>query len=120
MITTKQRGDHAEQQALQYLQSFGMSLIQQNFHSRRGEIDLIMSDQDCLVFIEVRYRKTDKYGSAVESVDSRKQSRIIHAAQSYIQKNITPYRNYRFDVIAITPEYDKNSLVWIKDAFQLN
>ena len=71
MITTKQRGDHAEQQALQHLQSFGLELIEQNFHSRGGEIDLIMSDQECLIFVEVRYRKTDKYGSAAESVNSQ-------------------------------------------------
>jgi len=120
MITTKQRGDHAEQQALQHLQSFGLELIEQNFHSRGGEIDLIMSDQECLIFVEVRYRKTDKYGSAAESVNSQKQSRIIHAAQVYLQKHTTSYRNYRFDVVAISPGDDKSSLAWIKDAFQLN
>ena len=120
MITTKQRGDIAEQEALQHLKSFGLRLIEQNFYSRGGEIDLIMSDQDCLVFIEVRYRKTNKYGSAAESVNSQKQSRIIHAAQCYLQKHTETYRNYRFDVVAISPGHDKNSLVWIKDAFQLN
>lgn len=65
-------GSQAEQLALNYLQQQGLTLITQNYHSRRGEIDLIMLDENTLVFVEVRYRKSAAYGSALESVNSQK------------------------------------------------
>ncbi len=120
MNTSQQQGNLAEQQALSYLINAGLTPIRQNYHSKRGEIDLIMADGDSLVFIEVRYRKSDRFGSAIESVNAQKQQRIIQTAEYFLLQNATKYRNYRFDVVAISPTGNETSISWIKDAFQLN
>lgn len=119
-MSSQTTGEHAEKTALNYLEKHGLTLVAKNYHSRRGEIDLIMEDKDTLVFIEIRYRKSAKYGSALESVNTQKQSRIIHTAQTYIQKNASNYSAYRFDVVALKPNNDTIDIDWIKDAFQLS
>lgn len=91
-----------------------------NYHCQRGEIDLIMHDQDVLVFVEVRYRQSEKYGSALESVNLTKQSRIIHTAQFYLQQHPNNHSPCRFDVVAISPNKPSPHITWVKNAFQLN
>ncbi|MFW5425785.1 MAG: YraN family protein [Methylophagaceae bacterium] len=115
-------GKQAEELASQYLQKHNLTLITQNFHCRRGEIDLIMQDQQTLVFIEVRYRKNARFGTAIESIDHRKQTKIITTAEHYLLQSKHDYFDYRFDVIAIMPlqNSDKPEITWIKNAFQLN
>lgn len=113
-------GNHAEDLALQYIQQQGLKVVERNFRCRRGEIDLIMLDNTTLVFVEVRYRKSDKFGDALESVNHTKQQRIIHTAQRYLQQQTPSHNSYRFDVIAITPNQHASEITWIKDAFQLN
>ena len=107
------RGESAEQQALNFLQQKGLKLVSRNFRCKQGELDLIMLDGQTLVIVEVRYRKTDKYGSAAESVTRAKQSRIIAATHIYLsgqQKN----QSVRFDVIAMSGE---GRIEWIRNAF---
>jgi len=77
-------GQKAEQEALNFLKQQGLKLITQNYYCRQGEIDLVMSDQQTLVFIEVRYRKSHHYGSSAESVTINKQKKIIHTAVLYL------------------------------------
>lgn len=115
-------GKQAEQFACHYLQKQNLTLITQNYHCRRGEIDLIMQDQYTLVFVEVRYRKNARFGSALESVDHRKQAKIITTAEHYLLQNRQQYSDYRFDVIAVMPEQNKDvpEIKWLKNAFQLN
>jgi len=113
-------GHHAEQLACDYLQQHKLKLITKNYHCRRGEIDLIMHDKDTLVFIEVRYRKSSRFGSALESVNQQKQQKIIITATHYISQQTPSFSNYRFDVVAITPTTNYPEIIWIKDAFQLN
>lgn len=104
-----------EQQALAFLQQQGLLLVCQNFYCRFGEIDLIMSDQDTLVFIEVRYRKNQDYGGAPASVTYQKQQKLIKTAKHYLsQLNSEPY--CRFDVVAISEK--TSTPQWIQDAFQ--
>ncbi|MDO8827163.1 YraN family protein [Methylophaga sp.] len=113
-----QSGKQAEQLACDYLLKQGLKLIQRNFHCRRGEIDLIMQDGQTLVFVEVRYRRNDSHGGALESITSFKQSRIITTAQHYLMQSGWSF-NCRFDVIAISAG-TADKIVWIRDAFQLN
>ncbi len=113
-----QSGKQAEQLACNYLEKQGLKLVQRNFYCRRGEIDLIMCDGQTLVFIEVRYRRNGYHGSALESITSSKQSRIITTAQHYLMQSGWAH-NCRFDVIAITPT-QPDQILWIRDAFQLN
>lgn len=108
------QGVQSERQALHYLQAQGLSLICQNYYCRFGEIDLIMLDQDTLVFIEVRYRKNNDFGGALASITKRKQNKIIKTAKHYLaQLDNEPY--CRFDAIAI--EQMSNVPLWIKNAF---
>lgn len=112
-------GRHAEQQALHYLQGRGLRLLERNFRSRYGEIDLIMREADCLVFIEVRYRRRRDYGGAAASVDGNKQARLVSTALYYLQRHPgSAQQPTRFDVVALTELDDTNNIEWIRDAFQ--
>ncbi|NOQ81719.1 MAG: YraN family protein [Methylophaga sp.] len=113
-------GQQAELWASNYLQQQGLILVTKNYHCRRGEIDLIMQDNQTLVFIEVRYRKSARFGSALESVNYKKQEKIIFTAEHYLLQNKQDFSSYRFDVVAISPEQHTPKITWLKDAFQLN
>lgn len=112
----KKTGDDAERLACGYLQQQGLKLIERNYHTRRGEVDLIMQHDVTLVFIEVRLRSNQRFGSAAESITSRKQGRIISAAQYYLQQQPTALA-CRFDVVTINGETPP-SIEWIPNAFQ--
>ena len=79
-----------------------------------------MQDEKVLVFIEVRRRQSEQFGSAIESVTYQKQQRLIQTAQYYLQQNNRSYPSYRFDVIGISPVSNDFNINWVKDAFQLN
>jgi putative endonuclease len=113
-IDNKTKGDDTEQLACNYLQSNGLHLLQRNFFSRYGEIDLIMRDGNTIVFIEVRYRKNRHYGGAAASVTPAKQQRIIKTALHYHQKNALQDA-MRFDVVAV--EGNASKIEWIQNAF---
>ena len=110
------RGRKAETRAWQYLQTRGLHLLQRNYRSRRGEIDLVLQDRDSLVFVEVRYRRGDRFGSGAESVDRHKQTRLIACAQHYLQTNPGMAKQpCRFDVVSVSGSGE--SIEWIRDAF---
>jgi putative endonuclease len=77
------RGENAEEQAHDYLLKKGLKSAHRNYRCKFGGLDLIMMDQPSLVIIEVKFRKTDKYGSALECVTRTKQSRIVAATHHY-------------------------------------
>lgn len=121
------KGREAEDLALKHLTSRGLELVERNFRSRSGEIDLIMRDKqhttEQLVFVEVRYRQTQGHGSPVETVTRSKQAKIIRTALHYLQQNPRwQTRPCRFDVIGITEPgrrwLSKSGIDWIQDAFQ--
>ena len=115
-LTTKQKGDAAEDRALLYLQAQGLQLVHRNYRTPGrggGEIDLVMRDRDgTLVFVEVRKRRNTQHGGALASITLVKQRRIVFAARHYLLKlgQIPPCR---FDVIAL----DGDDLQWFKAAF---
>lgn len=113
----RNRGQCAERLAIIYLKRQGLSLLQHNFRSPQGEIDLIMVHNHTLVFIEVRLR-IDK--SAKESVTLAKQRRIIKTAQQFLARH-PAYRIWpiRFDVIAMT-ECSIDAIEWLPHAFEAN
>lgn len=113
--TDRQRaGDRAEAAALKQLEQAGLTLVARNYHCRFGEIDLILREQDTLVFVEVRFRKSSRYGTPLETVTARKQDKIRRAAQLFIMENkVSAKHPLRFDVVGITG----NSTEWIKGAF---
>jgi len=107
------RGENAEEQAHKFLINKGLKPVCRNYRCKQGELDLIMTDHHTLVIIEVRFRKTDQYGSAVESVTRAKQSRIIAATHIYLSSQKAD-RPVRFDVVAIS---GNGNLEWIQNAF---
>lgn len=111
-----QKGESSEQQAFEYLIAQGLKPVTRNYRCRFGELDLIMRDANSLVIVEVRYRKSDIYGGALESITTRKQSRIIAATHCYLAANPRATATaIRFDVVAISGNHQ---LEWIKNAFQ--
>jgi putative endonuclease len=107
------RGESAEEQAHKFLINKGLTPVCRNYRCKQGELDLIMTDHQTLVIIEVRFRKTDQYGSAAETVTRAKQSRIIAATHIYLSSHKAD-RPVRFDVIAIS---GNGNVEWIQNAF---
>jgi len=108
-----QKGVYYENIALEFLLAQGLTLVMRNYQCKWGELDLLMHDQGALVIVEVRYRKSNRYGSALESVTATKQSRIVTTTKHYmvVHKVNQPIR---FDVVAIT---GNASPEWVKNAF---
>ena len=114
VVHKKALGDRAEQRACDYLQARGLELIIQNYRAVSSEIDLIMRDKNYIVFIEVRSRASNFYGSAIESINKNKQRKILKASLFFLQeRNWLNKVNCRFDVIGINHDH----LEWIQDAF---
>lgn len=116
---SKHTGQQAEDSACRYLKMQGLSLIERNYSCTHGEIDLIMKDNSTTVFIEVRFRRDTRFGSGAESVDYRKQKKLLSTAAHYLQKNPKAAKGAcRFDVISLTVNNGEQQLDWIADAFQ--
>lgn len=113
------KGYAYEDLAAQHLSAKGYRLKAKNYHTRRGEIDLIFTKGSSLIFVEVRYRKSSKYGSAEESITKNKQTKIIFSAKHYITKYNLWHMNTRFDVITFAPNTPNNELKinWLQNAF---
>lgn len=108
------RGEESERLACDYLVKQGLKPIEKNFSCKYGELDLLMYDQKTLVVVEVRFRQSNKYGGALESITHKKQSRIVATTQHYLLINKINSA-VRFDVVTMSSATDLN---WIKNAFQ--
>lgn len=113
-------GGNAERRALKFLRKNGLILICKNFRCRLGEIDLIMLDGQCVVIVEVRYRQSSHFATAAESIDRRKQGKLMRTAAMFLGSQ-PKYSSHpvRFDVIAFDQVQDHEcKLQWIRDAFR--
>ncbi len=117
---TQKIGQAAETLALEYLKQQGLSLITRNFNCRLGEIDLILKDQDTLVFAEIRYRQKGSHGDAVSTVDFVKQRKLLRSAEYYLQvQNIKDNQACRFDVLGLSLDArEQVNIDWHKNAFE--
>ena len=95
-----------------------MRLVERNYRVRGGEIDLVMAQGEALVFVEVRARRSDRWGSAAETVTGAKRKRLLLAAQHYLQA-ASHQGPCRFDVVALSGEPGRETIDWIQNAFQL-
>jgi len=103
-----------EEKAAEYLEGKGYRILEKNFYSRFGEIDLIARHDKYLVFVEVKYRANTKGGHPLETVDRRKQSRIRKSAEFYLLRyGFLANQPCRFDVIGILGE----EITHIENAF---
>lgn len=117
----RDKGKHYEQMAWQWLQQQGLQPVVQNYHCRRGEVDLILLDGDTLCFIEVKYRKSNAFGGVAYSIGLSKQRKIVHTAQHFIEHHSRfAGHGCRFDALFITPPtagHSAEHIEWIKNAF---
>ncbi len=118
MITNATKGLHAEKLAAQFLKAKGLKLITSRFRCKHGEIDLIMQEKKHLVFIEVRFRSSRLYGSAIASVNYSKQQKIKKTIQMYMW-TYPQFKNqrFRFDIIGIHNNLIIPEFSWLKNAF---
>ena len=107
-------GAWGEAVAAEYLRKKHYRIVASGFHSRFGEIDLIVKNRKYLVFVEVKQRSSGALGLGAEAVDGRKQFRISMAARYYLYKNhADPKTPVRFDVVSI----DRGQIRLIRNAF---
>jgi len=113
-------GQEAENLALATLTAGGLRLMVRNYRCPQGELDLVMTDGETLVMVEVRFQRERDFGDAAASVNTRKQQKLLHAAQHFLQQDARYRRRpLRFDVVAVSKTNDgKTQTDWIKDAFR--
>lgn len=119
----RQRGDSVERAARQYLEQAGLRPVAANASYRVGELDLVMFDDHAgdgtLVFVEVRYRRTNAFGGGAASIDAAKRRRILRAAQAFLGSHGEYARcGCRFDVVEASGMPEDPVLRWLKDAFR--
>jgi putative endonuclease len=122
VLTKKQAlGMRGEQLAANHLEQRGYRIVARNWRRPEGELDLVVSAEGLLVFVEVRSRTGTERGHALETVDARKRSRILRAARMYIDEERPQAAVFRFDVVGVTFAIDEDppELVHIEDAFQV-
>jgi putative endonuclease len=98
------KGKNGEEMALEFLLKKGFKLIETNYENKIGEIDLIMIDEDWLVFVEVKLKVGDKFGTPEEMINKRKLAQIKRVAESYLvlEKNkIKKFNKFRIDAVCI-------------------
>jgi putative endonuclease len=117
--TSRDKGISTEEFAKQYLKQQGLTFIDKNVHCRQGEIDLVMKDDQTLVFVEVKYRKNNHFGGAISAISQSKQQKIKHCVAFYLHKaNLNEYNTLcRFDVIALDGDINQPQVTWLKNAF---
>lgn len=109
-------GKEGEELAVQFLQRLGYVIISTNWHEHKFEIDIIAKDKEEIVFIEVKTRSSNFFGSPEEAVTISKQKHLIEGADYYINKNEIDLE-CRFDVIAIIKNDTATEINHIKSAF---
>lgn len=113
--SSRKRGAQYEELAVDYLKQQGFQILQRNFSSRFGEIDIIAREGKYLVFVEVKYRATDSGGHPLEAVDVRKQRRIWKTAEFYcLRYGYGENTPCRFDVVGIIGD----EIIHVRNAFE--
>jgi len=116
-----QQGIKGEEVAEKYLIQHGYKIIEKNFHSQQGEIDIIASENEFLVFVEVKNYSFRSYGSPLGAVRKSKKQSIIHAARTYLYKHNIKNTFCRFDVLTIYRRPDGSRAVDLyRNAFLIN
>lgn len=115
----RERGAAVEAAARDHLSAHGLRALASNAGFRVGELDLVMLDGETLVFVEVRYRRDDRYGGGAASVDARKRRKLVLAAQAFLQRH-PAYADHacRFDVVEADGDPAQPQLRWLRDAFR--
>lgn len=115
----QQFGKKAEDLAISRLKKCGYRIVSRNFRTRLGEIDIIARDGDTLVFVEVKARRSDRYGHPKLAVTASKQRKISMVALQYLKSTGQSGASARFDVVSVTAPSVDPKIEIIKNAFEL-
>lgn len=116
MSSPKEKGLKGEDMAIEILKKEGYKIIERNYRSPFGEIDIIASCGDTLTFIEVKRRDSERFGDSLSAIDERKKRKIIMSALYYVKKEKQDAKKVRFDIVGI----DKSRVKIIKNAFSVD
>lgn len=124
ILRKKELGEKGEDIAVRYLKSRGYRIVARNYRVRLGEIDIIAEQGADLVFVEVKTRSDNSFGSPFESVTVQKQKQLSRVALEYLSRNGCQDRSARFDVVGIRFEsggsrFESASIELLQNAFDL-
>jgi putative endonuclease len=117
-LTRQQFGKKSESLAADCLIKNGYRILTQNYRTRQGEIDIIAQEGDTIVFVEVKARRSNRFGSPKEAVTLQKQKKISASALDYLKAANQSNAKARFDVVAICSDKSSSRVEIIKNAFQ--
>lgn len=117
MLNKRQRGIAGEELAVDFLLKKGYRILERNYRFERGEIDIIAEDNNTLVFVEVKTRRSKEFGEPEDAVTPGKQKQIKQTAEGYIFQYQIDDRSCRFDIVAIDIGMKEPSIRHIEDAF---
>lgn len=118
---SKRLGSFGENIAVNYLKNIGYKVLERNFRSSQGEVDIIAEDGGFLVFLEIKNYSFRSFSSPIFAIRKSKRESIIHAARYYLYKKNIRERSCRFDVLTIYWEANgERRIELIKDAFRVN
>jgi putative endonuclease len=120
MQNTRQKfGERGESLAVWYLKRNGYKILEQNYRTKLGEIDIIAKEKKTIVFVEVKTRKSVRFGNPKWALTPKKQRKISMVALSYLKATKQSDARARFDVVAITSNQDEPQIEIVKNAFEL-
>ncbi len=115
----QQFGKKSENLAVWYLKKNGYKILEQNYRTQLGEIDIIAKEKKTIVFVEVKSRKSIRYGNPKWAVTTKKQRKISMVALQYLKSIRQTDAKARFDVVAIISNRDEPQIEIVKNAFEL-
>lgn len=117
-LSTRRTGDWGEDLALRHLAARGYTLVERNYRTRYGELDLILRSGGTLVFVEVKLRRGREFGDPVEAVTQRKRAAVRSMAEQYLAEREPDFEELRFDVVGILASRSGQPTIrHIQDAF---
>lgn len=114
-MNTRSQGNLGEDRAAEFLISKGLSILDRNFRSKFGEIDIIAKDKGCIVFVEVKMRSSSLFGTPKEAITSQKIQKIILAASFYLKSINNENAQYRIDAVEVDKRGDEMTLRHIEN-----
>jgi putative endonuclease len=112
-------GQRGESLAAWYLKKNGYKIIEQNYRTPLGEIDIIAKEKKTIVFVEVKSRQSIRYGNPKWAVTPKKQRKVSMVALQYLKSTRQMDARARFDVVAVTSNHDQPQIEIVKNAFEL-
>lgn len=113
-------GCRGEELACAFLREKGYLILNRNYRTKTAELDIVAREGEYLVFVEVKSRSSNEFGSPFEAITRRKQSKMILAAQEYLARERPASRAARFDVVSVLFERGKPVIDHLENAFELS